>query len=395
MKYDYCVIGGGIVGLATAMAILKARPGSSLLLIEKESGLARHQTGHNSGVIHAGVYYAPGSLKARFCKAGNRATKDFCDEAGVPYDNCGKIVVATNAREIDRLQGLEERSSSNDLKIRRLSGGELRELEPNITGLGGLFVESTAIVDFHQVASAYADRIAQLGGEIRFGSEVVRIREDPAGVEIVSADTAIQAQKLVVCAGLQSDRLARMAGLNVDFRIIPFRGDYYALDQRFGGFVKHLIYPGPDPELPFLGIHLTLMIDGRITVGPNAALGLGRECYDRMKFSVADMADYLKFPGFWRLLRDNWQSSLSEIRRSAFKAQFLAECRKYAPEIELEDLIPHPAGIRAQAVTRDGKLVHDFLMLQSDRMLHVCNAPSPAATAAIPIGAAIAEKIVG
>jgi L-2-hydroxyglutarate oxidase len=394
MRYDYCVIGGGIVGLATAMALLARQPGASLVLLEKEDALARHQTGRNSGVIHAGIYYAPGSLKATLCREGNIATKAFCDEAGIPYETCGKLVVATNALELQRLAGLEERAADNGIAARRLGEAELHDLEPEVAGLGALLVPSTGIVDYKRVAEAMADRVRKAGGELRLGAAVTHIRETGDAVEVVTGDgTVWQASRLIACAGLQADRIARLAGLAADFRIVPFRGEYYALPPSWFAKVRHLIYPVPNPELPFLGIHLTRMIDGRITVGPNAVLGFGRERYARFSIAPRDVADYASFPGFWRVLRLHWRSALTEMHRSLSSTQFLAECRKYAPSLALGDLLPSPAGIRAQAVQRDGTFVHDFLMLQTTRMLHVCNAPSPAATSAIPIGRMIARRV--
>ncbi|MFV3304636.1 L-2-hydroxyglutarate oxidase [Pseudomonas sp. NY15181] len=394
MTYDFCIIGGGIVGLATAMRLLQLRPGASLLLLEKEESLARHQTGHNSGVIHAGIYYAPGSLKADLCKRGAQATKDFCDEHEIPYDVCGKLLVASSALELQRMDALLERSKLNGLDVSRVDAGELRELEPNIVGQGGLFVSSTGIVDYRQVCRAMASVIERAGGEVRLEVQVNAIREGGEHVLIRSGEQTWKAKQLVACAGLQSDRLARLAGIEVQHQIIPFRGEYYRLPASRNDIVQHLIYPIPDPTLPFLGIHLTRMIDGSVTVGPNAVLGFAREGYPKFSTNLSDVAEYARFPGFWKTIGANLRSGLNEMKNSLFKAGYLEQCRKYCPSLELSDLQPMEAGIRAQAVLRDGTLVHDFLFLETPRMLHVCNAPSPAATSAIPIGEMIAERLL-
>ena len=394
MTYDYLIIGGGIVGLATAMALLEQRPGASLLILEKESSLGRHQTGHNSGVIHAGIYYAPGSLKAELCKRGAQATKDFCTEHGIAFDVCGKLLVASNELEMQRMQALYERSQQNGLKVERLDGAELKQREPNIAGLGALFVDATGIVDYKQVCYAMAKVIERAGGEVRLSTSVQAIAEHGDYVEVSSAEHSWRARQLVACAGLQSDRLARLAGVKIDHQIIPFRGEYYRLPASKNQNVNHLIYPIPDPELPFLGVHLTRMIDGSVTVGPNAVLGFGRENYRKLSVNWGDVAEYARFPGFWKTIWNNLGSGTREMKNSLFKRGYLEQCRKYCPSLQVEDLLPYEAGIRAQAVMRDGSLVHDFLFAETPRMVHVCNAPSPAATSAIPIGQMIAEKIL-
>lgn len=394
MTYDYCIIGGGIVGLATAMALLERRPGASLLILEKEASLGRHQTGHNSGVIHAGIYYAPGSLKADLCKRGAQATKDFCSAHGIAFEVCGKLLVASNDLEVQRMQALYERSQQNGLKVERLDAGALREREPNIVGKGALFLDATGIVDYQQVCDAMAKVIRQAGGELRLSTTVRAIQEHADHVAISADGNAWRARQLVACAGLQSDRLARLAGVKIDHQIIPFRGEYYRLPASKNQIVNHLIYPIPDPELPFLGVHLTRMIDGSVTVGPNAVLGFGRENYRKFSVNWRDVAEYARFPGFWKTIWNNLGSGTAEMKNSLFKRGYLEQCRKYCPSLEVEDLLPYEAGIRAQAVMRDGTLVHDFLFAETPRMVHVCNAPSPAATSAIPIGQMIAEKIL-
>ncbi|MGC5700807.1 L-2-hydroxyglutarate oxidase [Pseudomonas sp. NFXW11] len=393
MIYDYCIIGGGIVGLATAMEILKRQPGASLVILEKETSLAKHQTGHNSGVIHAGIYYAPGSLKADLCKRGAEATKQFCSEHGIKFEVCGKVLVASNALEMQRMDALYQRSQQNGLKVERLDAEQLRQREPNIVGLGGLFLDATGIVDYRQVCETMAQVIRRAGGEICLGQSVTAIQEYPDSVSVCSHGGAWQAKKLVACAGLQSDRLATLAGVQIEHQIIPFRGEYFRLPASKNNIVNHLIYPIPDPELPFLGVHLTRMIDGSVTVGPNAVLGLGRENYKKFSINWRDVAQYASFPGFWKTLWQNLGSGTTEMKNSLFKSGYLEQCRKYCPSLQVEDLLPYEAGIRAQAVMRDGSLVHDFLFAQTPRMLHVCNAPSPAATSAIPIGSMIADRI--
>ena len=393
MRYDFCVVGGGIVGLATAREILKRRPGASLVLLEKEAELAAHQTGHNSGVIHAGVYYAPGSLKARLCRAGNQRTKQFCAEHGIPIEECGKLIVATTAIEVQRLADLRTRCEANDIPAQEVTGTDLVTLEPRIAGLAALLIPSTGIVDYRRVALALAEDIRNLGGEVRLRSCVRSITERSADVEVALAEgEPIQASQLIACAGLQADRLARCARLDVRLRIIPFRGEYFRLPTTKSNVVRHLIYPVPDPELPFLGVHLTRMIGGHVTVGPNAVLGFAREGYPHFSFDLGDIAETLSFPGFWHLLRKHWRSAFNELRGSLIRSRYLEECRKYCPELTLQDLQPYPAGIRAQAVLADGTLVHDFMFADTQRMVHVLNAPSPAATAALPIAAVIAAR---
>lgn len=395
MEREFVVIGGGIVGLSTALNLLQRRPGASVVVLEKEPELAAHQTGHNSGVIHAGIYYAPGSLKARLCRAGEKATKDFCQAHGIPFQTIGKLVVATSDLEVRRLHDLRERAGENGIDVEPVSGARLREMEPYVRGLEALFVRSTGIVDYRKVCRAMAEEVRLAGGEVRTGIAVTGIREDDEGVQVLTEHGVLTARHLVACAGLQADRVARMGGLDTDFRIVPFRGEYYELPAARAGLVKHLIYPVPDPDLPFLGVHLSPTIDGRITVGPNAVLGLSREGYRKTRVSVRDVADYARFPGMWKVARANVRTGAVEMKNSLSRRGYLNECRRYCPDLTLDDLQPHEAGIRAQAVMRDGTLVHDFLLRESPRQLHVANAPSPAATSALPIGEMIAERVVG
>jgi len=392
---DYCVVGAGIVGLATALTLLRERPGADVVVLEKELDVARHQTGHNSGVIHAGIYYAPGSLKARLCKEGAQWTRHFCDEQGIPYRDTGKLIVATDDVELARMRDLHERALLNGLDVELVDAARLREREPNIVGVGAIFLRSTGIVDYTQVCRAMAKAVRNAGGRIELGAEVTGIHESLSEVAVDVRDRErTYAKALVVCGGLQADRLARLAGLDVDFQIVPFRGEYYRLPASRNGIVSTLIYPVPDPDLPFLGVHLTLMMDGGVTVGPNAVLGFAREGYRKLSVDRHDVASLARFPGFWKVARAQVRSGLAEQWNSLYKPGYLKLVRKYCPSLTVEDLLPEPAGIRAQAVLGDGTLVHDFLLKRTDRMLHVCNAPSPAATSAMPIAALIAEQVL-
>lgn len=388
--YDYAIIGGGILGLASGYRLLQERPNARLVLIEKEKELAKHQTGHNSGVIHAGVYYQPGSLKARLCKEGAERTVRFCEEHGIAYERCGKLIVATDALEAERLNGLEERVVANGLSFDRVSQEQLRELEPNVAGREALLVHATGIVNYSHICGKLAEEIEAKGGEIRLGAAVTGIRESDSEIMVETTSGAVTARTAIVCGGLQGDRLAMMSGLDIDFRVLPFRGEYYRVAERRGELVKHLIYPVPDPSLPFLGVHLTRHIGGYLSVGPNAMLSLGRETYSGNYPVPKDMADMMGFPGFYKLIARFASAGLHELRGSLSKRVYLERCRKYCPSLEMDDLEPMEPGIRAQTVSSEGNLVDDFLFLETSRSLHVCNAPSPAATSALPI----ADEIV-
>jgi L-2-hydroxyglutarate oxidase len=391
--YRYCVIGAGIVGLSTAYHLLSDDTDASVVVLEAEGAVATHQTGHNSGVIHSGIYYEPGSLKAKLCKAGERATKDFCREHDIDFAECGKLIVATDSVELSRMDALEERAAINGIECRRVGHDELTELEPNVIGLGALHLPSTGIVDFRRVSGKLAELIVAGGGSLQLNSKVVGITETAARVVISTAWQSVTCDRLIVCGGLQSDRLAKLAGLPTDVQIVPFRGEYFKLPTERAGFVRRLIYPVPDPELPFLGVHLSPTIEGDITVGPNAVLGFAREGYPKFSVNPRDVARMAAFPGLWHVAKANIRLGLKEIRNSLFKGSYLKECRKYAPALAKSDLLPCEAGIRAQAVRNDGKLVHDFVVEQTDRMVHVLNSPSPAATAALPIGRYIAGLV--
>ncbi|EPB6722843.1 L-2-hydroxyglutarate oxidase [Vibrio fluvialis] len=395
--FDYVIVGGGIVGVSTAWQLKQQYPDKSILLVEKEAGFSRHQTGHNSGVIHAGVYYAPGSLKADFCKRGVERTLSFCAKHDIPVENCGKLLVATNEVEFERMQALFERCLQNELDVELFDAAQLKLAEPNITGLGAIYVKATSIVNYRLVTEKMAEEFKALGGEVCLSTEVVGLNETEQEISVQcrykGSPITFHSQFLVSCSGLMADRMTKMLGLATDFQIIPYRGEYYRLAPKHNQVVKHLIYPIPDPELPFLGVHLTRMIDGSVTVGPNAVQGFKREGYGKVNISVRDVWEMLSFSGFWKVTAKNLKTGLVEMKNSLWKPGYLQLVRKYCPSIELADLQPYPAGIRAQAVLSDGTLVHDFLFAESPRSLHVCNAPSPAATSAMPIGEYICQKI--
>jgi L-2-hydroxyglutarate oxidase len=392
-RHDIVVIGGGIVGVAAACELKRRFPEADLLLVEKEAGLARHQTGRNSGVVHAGVYYAPGSLKADFCRRGAAWTRAFCAERRLPFEACGKLLVATDEVELDRLQGLEERCRRNGIAFERLSADALHRREPHVRGLGALLIPDTAITDYRRITAALADELRRRGGAVRLGAPVTAIAESREGLQLRVGAETVSAAWLLVCGGLMADRLARLQGLAVDFRIIPFRGEYYRLPPERRGLVRHLIYPVPDPDLPFLGVHLTRMIDGALTVGPNAVLGWKREGYGALNLDPRDSWETLSFPGFWKMARVHAASGLAEMRDSLCRLGYLRRVQRYCPSIAAAELLPYPVGIRAQAVAADGGLVHDFLFAESPRSIHVCNAPSPAATSAVPIGEHLCDRL--
>ncbi len=391
--YDFIIIGGGILGMSTAMQLQRTYPDSRMLLLEKEDAPARHQTGHNSGVIHAGVYYTPGSLKAKFCLAGNQATKAFCDQHAIAYEVPGKLLVATNELEMQRMQALWERTAANGIEREWLNAGQLREREPNIQGLGGIFVPSSGIVNYAEVTAAMAREFVNAGGEIRYGASVSGLDERQQEVRVHTSAGDFACRFLLTCAGLMADRVVRMLGIDPGFSICPFRGEYFRLPAAHNQIVNHLIYPIPDPSMPFLGVHLTRMIDGSVTVGPNAVLALKREGYRKRDISLSDSWQMLSNPGILKVLKANLRPGLGEMKNSLFKRGYLQQVRKYCPSIQLSDLTPYPAGVRAQAVSDDGRLIDDFLFRHSRRSLHVCNAPSPAATSALPIGAHIVAQL--
>jgi len=391
--WDFIIVGGGILGFSTAMQLQQAYPDKRLLVVEKETGAAQHQTGHNSGVIHAGVYYTPGSLKAKFCLEGNRATREFCDQHNVRYDICGKLLVATNDLEKQRMEALWERTAANGLEREWLEADALKEREPNITGVAGIFVPSSGIVNYAEVTRAMAAEFTRLGGEIRFNHCVTGLEERADEVVVTTQQDTFTGRYLVTCSGLMADRVIRMLGKDPGFTICPFRGEYYLLPERHNRIVNHLIYPIPDPAMPFLGVHLTRMIDGTVTVGPNAVLALKREGYRKQDMSLSDMGQMFTHPGILKVLGKHLKPGLFEMKNSLYKRGYLDLVRKYCPSLTLQDLTPYPAGVRAQAVSNDGKLVDDFLFVNTKRTVNVGNAPSPAATSALPIGAHIVEHV--
>ena len=392
LMFDYVVLGGGIVGVSTALSLITKHPDKRILLVEKERSFAQHQTGHNSGVIHAGVYYEPGSLKAKFCREGLKETIKFCSLHKIPYQQCGKLLVATNDVELKRMKELYERCKSNDIEVEILNEKTLNEIEPNISGIGALLVKSTGIVNYKLITEKMSEQFESLGGMFLLNTKIINLKEDEDKIQIITSNEIFSSRYLVCCAGLMADRIAKLLKIKINFQIVPFRGEYFKLPEKHNNLVKHLIYPIPDPTLPFLGVHLTKMIDGSITVGPNAVLGFKREGYSQFNFSLKDTLQLLSFKGFHKVLMRNFKSGLYEMKNSIFKRGYLKEVQKYSPLVKLNDLQPYPAGIRAQAVLDDGTLVHDFLFAESRRSIHVCNAPSPAATSAIPIGKYITDK---
>ena len=392
IKTDLVIIGSGIVGIATALQLKTKFSNQDVIILEKESNCAHHQTGHNSGVVHAGVYYEPGSLKAEFCKKGAAITKQLCLKNNLPFRQCGKLLVATCDLEMERMESLRKRCIRNEITTTEVSQTQLKKMEQNITGKGALFVKDTAITDYIAVTRHMVNMFKALGGKIYYNANVTDIKESSRGVMVNAGPVTLEASRLIACGGLMADRLTRMMDIDVDFRIIPFRGEYYQLPAEKQGIVKRLIYPIPDPELPFLGVHLTPMVDGAFTVGPNAVLGWKKEGYGSINLSFKDIHEMMTFPGFWKVAKANLKSGINEIIDSVYKKGYLKRVQKYCPQIELNDLTHYPAGIRAQAVMRDGSLVHDFLFAETERSLHVCNAPSPAATSAMPIGEHLMKK---
>ncbi|HBZ55548.1 MAG TPA: L-2-hydroxyglutarate oxidase [Syntrophobacteraceae bacterium] len=385
-SFDVVIIGAGIVGLATAMKLVAHHRKLKVAVVEKESGPARHQTGHNSGVIHSGLYYRPGSLKARTCVDGARQLREFCLDHKVPFEMCGKVVVATEPDEIPRLHELHRRGQANGVTgLRWLTSEELREIEPNAAGMAALQVASTGIIDFTQVARAYARVFQQHGGTLLFNYRVRAVTRTTTEIHLLTSRGPVRAGGMINCGGLYSDSLARLAGLSPPCRIVPFRGEYYALKATSAHLVNHLIYPVPDPRFPFLGVHFTRLLDGRREAGPNAVLAWAREGYHKTTINPAELTETLTYPGFWRLARRYWQAGLQEMVRSHSKARFVAALQRLVPIITTDDLEPGGAGVRAQALDADGRLVDDFVLLTSDRSVHVLNAPSPAATSSLAI----------
>ncbi len=389
--YDIAIVGGGIVGLATAMA-LTARQSLGVVVIEAEEKLAAHQTGNNSGVIHSGLYYKPGSLKARNCIEGREALYQFCAEHNIAHDHCGKVVVATQPVEIPRLNMLEERGRANGLDgIKRLTPAEIKEYEPHVAGIDGLWVPQTGIVDYVQVSNKYAELTEKAGGEIRKTTRFLGATRDGNELRLNTSKGELRARHLINCGGLHSDRVARLCGVDPKLKIVPFRGEYYELVPEKHYLINNLVYPVPDPAFPFLGVHFTRMIHGGVEAGPNAVLAFKREGYAKSSFDLSDAMEIATYGGFWQLARKHWQMSVGEFYRSFSKAAFVKALQRLLPELQEADVHPGGAGVRAQALEPNGALVDDFRIIESERMVHVLNAPSPAATASISIGKEIAQ----
>ncbi|MEA2640156.1 MAG: (S)-2-hydroxyglutarate dehydrogenase [Chloroflexota bacterium] len=390
--YDVAIIGGGIIGLAAAREILQRRPGVRLAVLEKESATGQHQTGHNSGVIHSGIYYAPGSAKARGCVEGGVLLTRYCDAHHLPYDRCGKVIVAIHEDELPRLESLYQRGLANGVPGLELIGRErLRELEPHVVGIKAIWSPQTGITDYRRIAASYAADVQAAGGEILTGHEVVGIRRVSDATVLLTTAGDVQAQAVVACAGLHADRVAEMAGAPRDPRIVPFRGDYYVVRPERRNLVSNLVYPVPDPAFPFLGVHFTRHLDGEMSLGPNAVLAFAREGYARTDLAPRELLEVLAFRGFQKLAAKYWRTGLGEMWRDYNRKAFLAALQAYVPELTDGDLLPGHAGVRAQALTDDGKLVDDFVVDKAAGVLHVRNAPSPAATSSLTIGAMVAD----
>lgn len=393
MRHDYAVIGGGIVGLATARALAQQHPDASILLLEKESGPARHQTGRNSGVIHSGIYYKPGSMKAQLCAAGVQSMMRFCDDYGLKYEQCGKVIVATEPHELPQLEALYRRGLDNGLDVRRLTGEQVREFEPHVQALAGIRVASTGIVNYRHVSQVLVELARSHGTQVHFDTCVTRLTPTRDGYDIGTSAGDHAARVVVNCAGLHSDRVARLAGTDPGGSIVPFRGEYYELRPERRHLVRGLIYPVPNPDFPFLGVHFTRMIDGSVHAGPNAVLAFGREGYRKTDLNVRDLAEVLANPGFRALARQHLREGAMEMARSWSKARFVQSLQRLIPEVSADDIVPCAAGVRAQALTQRGQLVDDFLLVDGPNALHVCNAPSPAATSSLEIGRVIAGRV--
>lgn len=396
MLYDIVITGGGIVGLATAYQLKKKNPGLNIVLLEKEDGIARHQTGHNSGVIHSGIYYKPGSLKAQNCIRGYDMLLQFAKDQGIAYDLCGKIIVATGQEQVPAMENVYKRGIENGLQnLKWLSAGELKEYEPHVNGVGGIHVPQTGIIDYKQVAAKYAELFKAAGGEIRLGSQVTGLKALSDRCIAETGSGKYESKLFINCGGLHSDRIARMTNPELDVRIVPFRGEYYMINEEKKNLVRNLIYPVPDPNFPFLGVHFTRMIGGEIEAGPNAVFAFKREGYKKSDFSWRDFSESLGWPGFRKVAAKYWKTGLGEFKRSFSKSAFTHALQELIPAIEEKDLVPAGAGVRAQACSRHGGLIDDFVFEEDKRFIHVLNAPSPAATSSLSIGDTIAEKALG
>lgn len=391
---DVAVVGAGIVGLASARELLLRRPDARVVVIEKEDGPARHQSGHNTGTIHSGIYYQPGSEKARLCVEGRRLMVAYCTERGIPFDMCGKLIVATTREEDARLEALRERGIRNGLSgVTMLTAAELRELEPNVRGIRALLVPEAGTTNYRLVADAIAREVQQRGGTIEYGARVEAIRQSAGGVDLATTRRTIHAKSAIACAGLHSDRVAALAGVATRTRIVPFRGDYYRVRRERLPLVRRLVYNVPDPRLPFLGVHIARQLDGEVLLGPNAVLAFAREGYRRRDVDVRDLLATFRDRGFQRLVSRHWRSGAFELARDLYKPLFLASVRRYVPGLRLRDLLPGPSGVRAQALDRDGNLVDDFVFDVVGRFLNVRNAPSPAATSSLALARVLVDRL--
>ncbi len=392
-SYDFLIVGGGIVGLSTALSLGRRFPTARIVVLEKEQQWAAHQTGHNSGVIHSGIYYKPGSLKARMARDGNRSMIEFCVEHGIDHEVCGKVIVATEEEELARLEQLFRRGTENGVVVEKLAPEAVREVEPHVRCIAGLRVPGTGIVDYKQVCRKLKQLIEEQGGSLELEQKVERITSSGQEKIVTTRKGEFRTRFLINCGGLHSDRLARLGGVNPAAKIVPFRGEYYELTPEKRFLVKNLIYPVPDPAFPFLGVHFTRMLDGSIHAGPNAVLSLKREGYRKTDINLLDLAEVLTFSGFWKLAHRHARMGWEEIVRSFSKAAFVRSLQRMIPEVQPDDVVPAQAGVRAQALMKDGSLVDDFLILRDRQALHVCNAPSPAATASLEIGKAITAQV--
>jgi (S)-2-hydroxyglutarate dehydrogenase len=392
--YNYIIVGGGIVGLATAYALKQAEDNSSILILEKESGPAHHQTGRNSGVIHSGVYYIPGSLKAELATRGSRRIIEFCQEYKIPYELCGKVIVATDESELDYLNTLSYRGKENGLSVRLIGKEELKEIEPHVSGKSALYVPEAGIVNYKKISEVLVEILQQSGVEILFNHKVQSIFSDSNQCQVETSEKSFKSDYLINCGGLFSDVIAKSSGVKLEHKIVPFRGEYYELIPEKRYLTKNLIYPVPNPNFPFLGVHFTRMIDGSIHAGPNAVLSLKREGYHKFSFNAEDAWSTFTYKGFWKLAGKHWKEGFKELHRSLSKAEFVKSLQKLIPDISANDLVPSPAGVRAQALYPDGSLVQDFLIKHDGRTVHICNAPSPAATSSLEIGRVISENVI-
>ena len=392
MNSDIIIIGGGIVGLATALQLKQQNPALKVILLEKERELAKHQTGNNSGVIHSGIYYKPGSLKATNCIRGYKLLIDFCRKHEVPFELCGKIIVATEEKELPLLQNLFTRGQQNQLEnLKMLSREELKEYEPHVAGIAGIAVPQTGIVDYKKVADKYAEEIKKFGGEIILGERVIDIQLGAENAIVITQSKSYPTKLIINCAGLYSDKVAKLTSKVVDVKIIPFRGEYYKLKKEKEYLVKNLIYPVPDPNFPFLGVHFTRMMKGGVEAGPNAVLAFKREGYKKSDINLAELGESLAWPGFQKVAYKYWKTGIGEMYRSFSKAAFTKALQKLLPEVQKEDLVEGGSGVRAQACDRTGGLVDDFLILEDKQVINVCNAPSPAATSSLAIGETVSK----